>query len=119
MDKKSAANPKAKKYIDNEIAILKDINHPNIVKLYDVKETSQFFYLVTEYCNGGDLSSCLEKYQDKNNKPFTEEIVQYLMKQIVSAIRYLHQKTILHRDIKLDNILVNYDNEEDQKRIIY
>ena len=116
IDKKFASNPRAKKYIDNEIAILKDIDHPNIVKLYDVKETSQYFYLVTEYCNGGDLSGCLEDYQDKYNKPFPEEVVQHLMKQIVSAVRYLHKKTILHRDIKLDNILINYDNEDDRKK---
>ena len=116
IDKKFASNPKAKKYIDNEIAILKDIKHPNIVQLYDVKETSQYFYLVTEYCNGGDLLGCLEDYQNKYNKPFPEEIVQYLMKQIVSAVRYLHKKTILHRDIKLDNILINYEKEEDRKK---
>ena len=115
IDKKYAANPKAKKYLDNEILILKNIDHPNIVKLYDVKETSHFFYLVTEYCNGGGLSDCLEEYQDKYNKPFPEEIVQYLMKQIVSALKYLHGKGILHRDIKLDNILVHFDNEEDRR----
>ena len=115
IDKKYALNPKAKKYIDNEIGVLRDINHDNIVKLYEVKETSQFFYLVTEFCNGGDLSDCLETYEKKNKKPFTEEIVQYLMKQIVSALRYLHKKRILHRDIKLDNILVNFENEEDRK----
>ena len=115
IDKKFAANPKARKYLENEIAILKDISHENIVKLYEVKETSQYYYLVTEYCNGGDLSDCLDTYQEKYNKAFTEEIVQYLMKQIVSAIRYLHEKTILHRDLKLDNILVNFDNEEDRK----
>ena len=114
IDKKYAANPKAKKYLDNEIAILKDINHENIVKLYDVKETSQYFYLVTEYCNGGGLSDCLEKYQEEHNAAFPEELVQYLMKQIVSALRYLHRKRILHRDIKLDNILVHYESEEDR-----
>ena len=114
IDKKYAANPKAKKYLDNEIMILKDIDHENIVKLYDVKETSQFFYLVTEYCNGGGLSDCLEKYQEEHNAPFPEELVQYLMKQIVSALRYLHSKRILHRDIKLDNILVHFDSEEDR-----
>ena len=115
IDKKFASNPKARKYLENEIAILKDISHDNIVKLYEVKETSQFYYLVTEYCNGGDLSDCLDTYQEKYNKPFTEEIVQYLMKQIVSAIKYLHDKTILHRDLKLDNILVNFDDEKDKK----
>ena len=115
IDKKFTLNPKAKKYLDNEIGILRDIDHPNIVKLYDVKETSQFYYLVTEYCNGGGLSDCLEQYQEKHNKAFPEEIVQYLMKQIVSALRYLHNKTILHRDIKLDNILVHFENEEDRR----
>ena len=117
IDKKFAANPRAKKYIDNEIDILKHIDHKNIVKLIDVKETNQHYYLVTEYCNGKSLANCLELYQDKYNKPFTEEIVQYLMKQIVSAIRYLHQKTILHRDLKLDNILVNFDDEKDRKSL--
>ncbi len=114
IDKKYASNPKAKKYLDNEIMILKDIDHENIVKLYDVKETSQYFFLVTEYCNGGGLSDCLEKYQEEHNSPFPEELVQYLMKQIVSALRYLHNKRILHRDIKLDNILVHYESEEDK-----
>ena len=114
IDKKYAANPKAKRYIDNEIAILKDINHENIVKLYDVKETSQYFYLVTEYCNGGALSDRLEEYKDTYNAPFPEEIVQYLMRQIMSAMKYLHGKKILHRDIKLDNILVHYESEEDR-----
>ena len=108
-------NPKAKSYLDNEINILKEINHPNIVKLYDIKDTSQYIYLVTEYCNGGGLSDCLEEYQKRNNKPFPENIVQYIMKQIVSALSYLHNKKILHRDIKLDNILVNFDKEEDRK----
>ncbi len=115
IDKRFTANPKAKKYLDNEIAILRAIDHPNIVKLYDVKETSSCYYLVTEYCNGGGLSDCLENYQEKHNKPFPEEVVQYLMKQIVSALAYLHKKTILHRDLKLDNILVHFDSEEDRR----
>ena len=115
IDKKLSSNPKAKKYLDNEIAILKELDHPNIVKLYEVKETSQYLYLVTEYCNGGDLNNCLENYMKKNNKAFPENIVQYLMKQIISALKYIHGKGILHRDIKLDNILVQFDNIEDKR----
>jgi len=116
IDKKYAANPKAKKYIDNEIKILKEIDHPNIIKLYDVKENNQNYYLVMEYCNGGGLSDCLEYHIKQFRKPFSEEIVQYLMKQIVSGLRYLHGKHILHRDIKLDNILVKFDSEEDRQK---
>ena len=116
ISKKFAQNPKAKKYLDNEINILKEINHPNIVKLYEVKDTSNFFYLVTEYCNSGGLQELLDNYIKKNKKPFPEEVVQYFMKQIVSAIYYLHKHNILHRDIKLDNILVHYDSEEDKAK---
>ena len=116
IDKKFTQNPRAKKYLDNEIKILKEIDHPNIIKLVDVKETTNFFYLVMELCNGGGLSDCLEDYQKKYKKPFPEETVQYLMRQIVDGINYLHKKSILHRDIKLDNILVNFDSDDDKKK---
>ena len=116
IDKKFAANPRAKKYLDNEINILKEIDHPNIIKLYEVRETTQYYYLVMDFCNGGGLSDCLEEYKKKNRKPFPEEVVQYLMKQIIGAMNYLHGRHILHRDIKLDNILVNFDNEDDRKK---
>ena len=69
-----------------------------------------------EFCNGGGLSDCLEEYKKKNRKPFPEEVVQYLMKQIMGAMTYLHERHILHRDIKLDNILVNFDSEDDRKK---
>ena len=114
IDKKFAQNPKAKKYIDNEIKILNEVNHKNIIKLYDVKETSTLYYLVMEYCNGGGLSDCLEYHIKQYRKPFSEEVVQYLMRQIMDGIDYLHGKQILHRDIKLDNILVQFDSEEDR-----
>ena len=116
IDKKFTANPRAKKYLDNEINILKEVDHPNIIKLYEVQETTQYYYLVMELCNGGGLSTCLEDHIKKTKKPFPEEVVQYLMRQIVSGLNYLHKKNILHRDIKLDNILVNYDSEEDRKK---
>ena len=117
MDKKYANQPKVKKYFDNEIGILKEVKHPNIVSLVDLKETNNSYYLVFELCNGGGLSDCLEKYQKKYKKPFTEEIVQYLMIQIVSALKYLHNNHILHRDLKLDNILVKFENDEDKDNL--
>ena len=106
---------KVKKYFNNELFILKNVNHPNIVKLYDIKQTLNNFYLVFDLCNGGGLSNCLERYKKKHDgKPFPENIVQHLMKQIVSGMKYLHNKKILHRDIKLDNILVKFETDEDK-----
>ena len=60
--KQHYSNPEAKKYIDNEISILKDINHPNIIKLIDIKESLINVYIITEYCKGGTLWEHLEKY---------------------------------------------------------
>jgi serine/threonine-protein kinase ULK/ATG1 len=68
-----------------------------------------------EYCNGGELHKVLEKYIEKNGKPFPEEIVQHLMRQIIDAFKYIHSKDIMHRDIKLENILLNYDTDEDKQ----
>ena len=110
-------NTEAMKYLKNEIAILQTLNHPNIVKFEDVKKTKKHFYIVMEFCNGGELSKALEKYQLKFGKPFSQEIVQYLMRQIIDAFKYIHGQKIMHRDIKLDNILINFQNEKDKKEL--
>ena len=119
-------NPKAYRYLENEINILKSIEHENIIKLYNSDlEDRKFKYLITEYCNGGDLENILEHYMKEKNRPFSEEEVQYIMRQIVSGIKYLHSKSsnkleIIHRDLKLENILLHFDNEDDRinKRIL-
>ena len=105
------------KYLKNEIIILQNLKHPNIVKYDDVKKTKKHFYIVMEYCNGGELSKALEKYQNKYGKPFSQEIVQYLMRQIIDAFKYIHGMKIIHRDIKLDNILLKFDSEEDKENL--
>ena len=119
-------NPKAYRYLENEINILKSIEHENIIKLYNSDlEDRKFKYLITEYCNGGDLENILELYMKEKNRPFSEEEVQYIMRQLVSGIKYLHSKSgdkweIIHRDLKLENILLHFDNEDDRinKRIL-
>ena len=114
-DRDKIENTEALKYLKNEIVILKMLNHPNIVRFVDIKKTKKHYYIVMDYCNGGELSEALEKYQKKNGKPFPEELVQYIMRQIISAFKYIHGQGLMHRDIKLENILLNYENEEDKK----
>ena len=109
--------PENYKRLANEISILKGINHPNIVKLIEVKKTKNHIYIVTEFCNGGSLFEKLNKYIKAKRKAFSEEIVQYLMRQLVSAINYLHKNKIIHRDLKLDNILVNFPTENDKNNM--
>ena len=117
LDRAFSEKPENMKRLTNEIKILKGIHHPNIVSLIDTKKTKTHVYIVTEFCNGGDLTSCLRNYVNRHFKPFPEEIVQYLMKQIVSAINFLHNHKVIHRDLKLDNILLNFPTEEDKKNL--
>ena len=105
------------KGLNNEMNILKIINNPYLVKLEDLMRTSNHLYIVMEYCNGGDLRKCLTKYNQINKKPFSEEIVQHLMRQIITGLRFLHSKNILHRDLKLDNILINFTSEKDKSSL--
>ena len=108
---KQLKDPLNKKYLQYEIDVMKQLrNHPNIIKLIDLIQTPNHFYVIMEYCNGGSLSDCLEKY----GKPFPIEIIQYLMRQIVEGLKYIHSKKIIHRDIKLENILVNFKNKDDK-----
>ena len=117
MPKTMVLQPKVKKYFNNEIHILENIDHPYIIKLYEIKQTINNYFLIFDFCNGGDLNHCLEKYKKKNKKPFTQEIVQHLMNQIVNGLQYLHNSKILHRDIKSDNILVHFKSKEDLQNL--
>ena len=108
-------SPQAKKYLQNEIEILGKINHQNIIKLYHVTERENFKFLIMEYCNGGSLHTNLyDYYIKKYGQPFPEKIVQRIMKKLLIGVNFLHQKGIIHRDLKLGNILLKYENELDK-----
>ena len=117
LDRAFSEKPENLKRLSNEISLLKKINHPNIVRLIDLKKTKSHCYIVMEYCNGGDLSSCLKKYKAAHRRPFSEEIVQYIMRQVVSGLEFLHSNKIIHRDLKLDNILVTFNSEQDKNNL--
>ena len=106
-----------KKLLVTEINILKELKHENIIKLIEIFLYKNFYYFIFEWCNGYSLLTCLQRYIKKNKKPFSEEIVQYLMRQIVNGLKYIHQHGIIHRDIKLTNILVQFDSQKDKEDV--
>ena len=88
------------KLID-EIKILKKLDHPNIMKIYEFFFDDKNFYIISDFCDQGDLLGKLEKLGTMN-----EIVVKFLMEQIFNAVAYLHSKKVLHGDIKLENILL-------------
>jgi serine/threonine protein kinase len=117
IDKKNADRPGVHKYLETEMLILRKLKHKNIVALGNIKQTNSHYYFTMEYCNGGSLLNCLLKYKSENQRPFPEDIVQYLMRQIVDGLKFIHQNDIIHRDIKLANILVKFNSDEDIQKL--
>ena len=100
-------NEKKRKKIMGEIDILKNLEHIYIIKLYEYYIDENCIYLINELSNEGDLQSKLWKIQI-----FPEYVVKIIMLQIFKALLYLNEKSIIHGDLKLENILVvNYKNE--------
>ena len=80
------------KKLIGEIDILKDLNHPNIIKLIKTIETPKEIYIITELCNGRNLFFILKKYYQKNHRGFPEEIVQHITRQLFEGMKYVHNK---------------------------
>ena len=86
-----------------EVYILSKIRHNKIVRLYEVFESQKHFLLVMEYCGrGGDLLQLVKK-----NKKLDEQRAKTIFKQVVHGVAHCHCRSVLHRDIKLDNILMD------------
>ena len=98
--------------IKNEIDILKKLSHPNIVRIYEFYESNNNFYLINEYCDGGELFNYI------NKSTLNEQQLSVLFYQVFSGLCYLHENNILHRDMKPENILISkkekdlYNDEE-------
>ena len=111
--RKSHMDDDEKKMLFNEINNLKDLDHPNILKMYEFFEDEKRYYIVTDICKGGELFDEIVA-----RGKFSERDAAMLMKQVLSCINYCHSNHIVHRDLKPENILLEQNKEFDQIKII-
>ena len=98
--KKSSANLLSDGEIKDEIEILKKLDHPDIVRIIESFNTKNSYILITEYCEGGELF-------DQVKNQLSETQIAVIFRQLLSGLAYLHSNNIVHRDLKLENILIN------------
>ncbi|XP_051533791.1 serine/threonine-protein kinase MARK2-like isoform X4 [Myxocyprinus asiaticus] len=101
---KTQLNSSSLQKLFREVMIMKLLNHPNIVKLFEVIETEKTLYLVMEYASGGEVFDYLVAHGRMKEKEARAKF-----RQIVSAVQYCHQKRIVHRDLKAENLLLDAD----------
>ncbi|KAM9450728.1 serine/threonine-protein kinase MARK2 isoform 6-T6 [Clarias gariepinus] len=101
---KTQLNSSSLQKLFREVRIMKLLNHPNIVKLFEVIETEKTLYLVMEYASGGEVFDYLVAHGRMKEKEARAKF-----RQIVSAVQYCHQKFIVHRDLKAENLLLDAD----------
>lgn len=102
------------KLLENEARLMMDMDHPNIVRFYDVYEDSGYLYFVLEYLDGGDL---FKNFIKKKNLKVNEDLIRNIFKQLIEALKYLHHKGIAHRDIKAENIMFTDSSKNSIKLI--
>lgn len=98
--------PAEKESCKNEIDVLRTLNHPNITKYIDHFEHKGSLFIVMEYADGGDLH---QKIKGRRGVRFTEKEILHLFSQLCLALLHLHEKRILHRDLKSQNVFLTSD----------
>lgn len=102
--KKQKGQDSARLYL--EVEILKKLVHPNIMQIFEFYEDKKNFFIITEFCEGGEL---FDKIVEKGS--FSESEGAWIMKQLLSAVNYIHSNHIVHRDLKPENILLDTKNQ--------
>jgi len=87
-------------FLARELNIMKRVNHPNVIQTFDIFDSKKHLYIVLEYMEAGTLHEVYQK-----SRPFTEDQARSVVKDIMQGVDYLHSRNIVHRDLKLKNIL--------------
>ena len=104
-------------YLNKEVSILNTLDNPRIMKIYDILDNTDYFFIFMELIEGGNLKDLIiKRYLDKNVYLFRDSECSQIMKGILEALNYLHKKNIIHRDIKPENIL--FKNKDDLSSVI-
>lgn len=112
LSKKDLTDEEKVKLVE-EVSILKNLDHPNIVKVLEFYQNDKYFFIVTEYLEGGELFDRIMECQS-----FTEQASVEVMEQIMSAVLYLHRQGFIHRDLKPENIIFETKDPNSKIKVI-
>lgn len=99
--------------IVNEISIIKELDHPNILKVFEAYESAESLYIVTEIITGGELFDEISKRQN-----FTEADAAIIIRQILEAVAYCHGNNIVHKDLKPENVMLQGKQNVEYVKVI-
>ena len=106
-------DPDYKTNILNEVDLIGNMNHPNIIKIHGFYEDDKRFYIVTDLCRGGELFNELER-----RGRFSEEDASTVIRHVLLSLVYIHSYDIVHRDIKMENFLLEQNLNYEQIKLI-
>ena len=112
INKSESCSEQEEQEIENEINVLRAMDHPNVLKIFEFYSNKESYSIIMEYCSGGELFNEITE-----NGPFDERYAAYVMYQIFSAINYCHSMNIIHRDLKPENILIVDRNRNGYPRV--
>ncbi|OMJ74518.1 hypothetical protein SteCoe_26520 [Stentor coeruleus] len=111
--KKNLKSEEERQTFFNEVSVLRTLDHPNILKLYEFYQDDKNYYLITEFCSGGELFDRII-----SQGSFTEATAANYMKQILSVVTYCHDRNVVHRDLKPENFLLDTTADDANLKVI-